>query len=82
MRNAAGDKVHLLHVAPRPTDKHIFLGMYVPPDEGAEEQEASFCSGNREPSGALLVPVIWLDMTSKQTPRRDRLVEMGSGRLL
>ncbi len=35
----AGDELHLLHVAPQPTDKHVFMGMYVPPDDGAEEQE-------------------------------------------
>ncbi|KAK9842809.1 hypothetical protein WJX74_002677 [Apatococcus lobatus] len=34
-----GDTIHLLHVAPQPTDKHVFMGMYVPPDDGAEEQE-------------------------------------------
>ncbi|KAK9848088.1 hypothetical protein WJX84_002136 [Apatococcus fuscideae] len=34
-----GDELHLLHVASQPTDKHVFMGMYVPPDDGAEEQE-------------------------------------------
>lgn len=37
-----GDTVHLLHVAPQPTDRHVFMGMYVPPDDGAEEQEVGF----------------------------------------
>ncbi|DBB03643.1 TPA: hypothetical protein ACH3X3_010973 [Trebouxia sp. C0006] len=35
----AGDVVHLLHVVPEPSMIHVWPGMYVPPDDNAEQEE-------------------------------------------
>ncbi len=34
-----GDVVHLLHVVPEPSMIHVWPGMYVPPDDNAEQEE-------------------------------------------
>lgn len=47
-----GDTFHLLHVVPEPSMIHVWPGMYVPPDDDAEQDEVltpSFC-----PQGCLL----------------------------
>lgn len=35
----AGDTFHLLHVVPEPSMIHVWPGMYVPPDDDAEQDE-------------------------------------------
>ncbi len=35
----AGDVIHLLHVVPEPSMIHVWPGMYVPPDDNAEQEE-------------------------------------------
>ena len=35
----AGDTLHLLHVVPEPSMIHVWPGMYVPPDDDAEQDE-------------------------------------------
>ena len=37
----AGDVVHLLHVVPEPSMIHVWPGMYVPPDDNAEQEEVN-----------------------------------------
>ncbi|KAL3155908.1 hypothetical protein ABBQ32_012905 [Trebouxia sp. C0010 RCD-2024] len=36
-----GDTVHLLHVVPEPSMVHVWPGMYVPPDDDAEQDEVN-----------------------------------------
>lgn len=36
-----GDTIHLLHVVPEPSMIHVWPGMYVPPDDDAEQDEVS-----------------------------------------
>ena len=40
----AGDTVHLLHVVPEPSMVHVWPGMYVPPDDDAEQDEVTPCT--------------------------------------
>ena len=40
----AGDIVHLLHVVPEPSMIHVWPGMYVPPDDDAEQDEVILCT--------------------------------------
>ena len=41
----AGDTLHLLHVVPEPSMVHVWPGMYVPPDDDAEQDEVTFITG-------------------------------------
>ncbi len=41
----AGDVVHLLHVVPEPSMIHVWPGMYVPPDDNAEQEEVKHKPG-------------------------------------
>jgi len=36
---STGDTIHLLHVVPEPSMIHVWPGMYVPPDDNAEQEE-------------------------------------------
>ena len=42
--DVAGDTVHLLHVVPEPSMVHVWPGMYVPPDDDAEQDEVTLCT--------------------------------------
>lgn len=41
----AGDTLHLLHVVPEPSMVHVWPGMYVPPDDDAEQDEVTLHIG-------------------------------------
>ncbi|KAA6423858.1 MAG: hypothetical protein FRX49_06428 [Trebouxia sp. A1-2] len=40
-----GDVIHLLHVVPEPSMIHVWPGMYVPPDDNAEQEEVNDAVG-------------------------------------
>ncbi|KAL0036884.1 hypothetical protein WJX77_003501 [Trebouxia sp. C0004] len=40
-----GDVIHLLHVVPEPSMIHVWPGMYVPPDDNAEQEEVDDAVG-------------------------------------